>query len=177
MKHLMKGIACVVLSLAVCLVVAGCMNSNRGEQDANVTPMVSATPFPTGTAPGMGMPLATPNVTTQPYDWTGNAAAVEDKIGRISEIGNARVLVNGTTALVGVTFDEAYKGEMTQRIHDMIASEVQAVDPQVKVVAVTAEQEDVAKITELADKVQSGTPIAELEQEIDTIVRNATTMQ
>ena len=43
--------------------------------------------------------------------------------------------------------------------------------------AVTSEKEDVDKINDIADRMAKGTPESELESEIDTIVRNVTTMQ
>ena len=43
--------------------------------------------------------------------------------------------------------------------------------------AVTSEKEDVDKINDIADRMAKGTPESELEPEIDTIVRNVTTMQ
>ena len=66
---------------------------------------------------------------------------------------------------------------MTSRIRDMVASEVQQADPAIKTVAVTSEKEDVDKINDIADRMAKGTPESELESEIDTIVRNDTTMQ
>ena len=111
------------------------------------------------------------------FDWLNMGTGVEDKINMLSEIQTSRVIVNGNTALVGVTFTNQYKGEMTQRIHDMVAGEIQAADRNVQTVAVTAEEEDVRKINELADKMTAGTPASELESEIDAIVRNVTTVQ
>jgi hypothetical protein len=47
---------------------------------------------------------------------------------------------------VGVVYTPQYKGEMTQRIRDMIAGEVMTADPSIQVVAVPAEAQDVAPV-------------------------------
>ena len=106
----------------------------------------------------------------------GDHALPQDKINQLSEIQKSTVVVTGKTALVGVTFTGSYAGELTQRIHDMVAAQVQSADASIEKVAVTSDKEDVRKIEELASKIQSGTPASDLEQEIDSIARNVTTM-
>ena len=44
-------------------------------------------------------------------------------------------------------------------------------------VAVTANADDVARIFEMSDAVKSGQSVDELDSDIDSIVRNATTMR
>ncbi len=159
--------ACVLaLSVALC----GCMNA--GLRDGSNT----ATPTPAATDGASVMPNST-SIVTAAFDWIKNAGSVEQKINLLSEIESSRVVVTGSTALVGVTFASQYQGEMTSRIRDLVASEVQQADPAIKTVAVTSEKEDVDKINDIADRMAKGTPESELEPEIDTIVRNVTTMQ
>jgi hypothetical protein len=86
-------------------------------------------------------------------------------------------VVTGNTALVGVVFTPQYKGEMTQRIRDMIAGEVMNADPSIQVVAVTAEPQDVATIQKLAQQQRSGASTDQLKTEVEGIVRNATTLR
>ena len=50
-------------------------------------------------------------------------------------------------------------------------------DPAVKTVAVTAEETDVQTVGSIADRIAAGTGIEELAEEIEKIVRNATTMR
>ena len=66
---------------------------------------------------------------------------------------------------------------MTERIRDMVAGQVKAADPMLQTVAVTANADDVARIFEMSDAVKSGQSVDELDSDIDSIVRNATTMR
>ena len=112
-----------------------------------------------------------------PFDWANRVSEIEGAIARISEISQARVVVSGTTALVGVKYDNAYKGEMTERIREMVASEVLKADPSIQTVAVTANSEDVQKVNDLADQIRAGRSADELSADINAIVRNATTLR
>lgn len=112
-----------------------------------------------------------------PFDWANSAAGIEQAISQISELSEARVVVTNTTALVGVKFDNAYKGQLTERIREMVAAEVLKADPNIQTVAVTSDDEDVAKVYDLSDKIRAGRTADELSSEINAIVRNATTLR
>ena len=112
-----------------------------------------------------------------PFDWANGAADIEKAIARISELSDARVVVTNTTALVGVQFDNAYKGELTERIREMVAAEVLKADPAIQTVAVTSAPEDVKKVYELSEQIRSGRTADELSAQINSIVRNATTLR
>ena len=75
-----------------------------------------------------------------PFDWKNNAAQVETAINQISEIADSRVVVAGTTALVAVRYTDAYQGETTERIREMVAGAVREADPTIQTVAVTSEE-------------------------------------
>lgn len=179
-----KWMAMVLCAAMLCAILAGCMNAG-----ARVTPDMEPSGRPEDSVmPGVdfgesmspstdGTNNASSAVLPAPFDWLNMGAGVQDKINMLSEIQESRIIVNGNTALVGVTFTGQYKGEMTQRIHDMIAGEIQQADSNIQSVAVTAEQEDVRRINEIADKIAAGTPVSELEGEIDSIIRNMTTIQ
>ena len=106
-----------------------------------------------------------------------NAARIEGQINRISEIAESRVVVAEDTALVGVKFDSAYKGEMTERIREMVAAEVMAADPEITTVAVTAAEDDVEDIYEISERTLAGREMDSLKEDIQEIVRNATTLR
>lgn len=111
------------------------------------------------------------------FDWRANAAQIEGRINEISEVSESRVVVTGSTALVGVKFASAYQGEMTERIREMIAGVVREADPSIQTVAVTAEEGDVDKVYGFADQIQSGQDGDTLAEDINRIVRNITTMR
>ena len=186
----------VILRLAVVgAALAACMNNDA----ANTQPAPTANYEPNATmgaqngsgAAGMtqndasnmnsaannGNTAATTDGALNPFDWANGAADIEKAIARISELSDARVVVTNTTALVGVQFDNAYKGELTERIREMVAAEVLKADPAIQTVAVTSAPEDVKKVYELSEQIRSGRTADELSAEINSIVRNATTLR
>lgn len=168
-----KWISLALCAAMACLMLAGCMNN-----DGTMTPKTEASMAPADSAqPDANETNAVQSGLEQVFDWMTQGVNVESKINMISEIQSSRVVVNGQTALVGVTFANQYQGEMTERIHDMVAGEIQSADAGIQTVAVTAAKEDVDKINEIADKLQTGTPISEVEDEIASIIRNVTTIQ
>jgi len=177
----MKKISMALVCLMACLLLlTGCMNSNNrtlgntAQPSANPFGDMDLMPDASNQADTTGRPTA--SSTASPFDWMTGRTGVEDKINQLSEIEKSTVVVMGNTALVGVSFTDSYAGELTQRIHDMVAAQVQQADANIKTVAVTAEEEDVKKIEEIASRIQSGTAAQDLEQEIDSIARNVTTM-
>ena len=193
----------VILILAVAgAALAACMNNDA----ANVQPEPTANYYPNATmgatemsgannansgaansangatsnasgATNAGNTTATTDGALNPFDWANGAADIEKAIAGISEIADARVVVTNTTALVGVKFDNAYKGELTERIREMVAAEVLKADKAIQTVAVTSAEEDVKKVYDLSDKIRSGRTADELSAEINSIVRNATTLR
>lgn len=177
--------------------LTACMNSAGTPEAVNPTPFAAQTADVSPTGTGMlndnGTGLSTDNgaanpqtVTSAPaqqgaasgtFDWTSNAGDIENRINQISEIAESRVVVNGDTALVAVKFAPSYQGEMTERIREMVAAVIMEADPAVKTVAVTAEDADVQTVGSIADRIAAGTGIEELAEEIEKIVRNATTMR
>lgn len=172
-----KNVGWIVMALCAalaCVALTGCMNSGK---PASPTAQPGERPEASAAAGTDAIGMTNPATAAPAFDWAQKGAEVEAKIGLLSEIQSARVVVVGNTALVGVEFTGEYQGEMTQRIRDMVAGEVQTADPNVQTVAVTAEQEDVEKIKALVDRMAAGTPASELEGEVDSIVRNVTTIQ
>lgn len=162
-----------LLVLAVSFAAVGCMN--RGGEDT-----VKVSPSPTPNYNPQNAETKDYGITRQSaerFDWTTDAARVEARIGRISEISEARVVVTGNTALVGVQFNQAYRGEMTERIREMVAAEVMAADPEITTVAVTAEHDDVEDIYEISERTLVGREMDTLKADIQEIVRNATTLR
>ena len=173
----------IFLALALALVIGvtatGCMNQGSGMLlDDNRDTASPGRPSP---APGAQVENAADGqgAATEGgrFDWTRDASQVEARLGQISEISEARVVVTGDTALVGVRFDKAYQGEMTERIREMVAAEVMAADPQITTVAVTADGDDVKEVYELSERTSLGKDLDTLKEDIEEIVRNATTLR
>ena len=191
-----KIIPVILIVAAACLALAACMNN--GGTSVQPTPGPTANYAPKSTdgsaqngngAAGLtnsgdaannganGNTAATTDGALNPFDWANGAADIEKAIARISEVSDARVVVTNSTALVGVKFDNAYKGEITERIREMVAAEVLRADPNIQTVAVTASEDDVDKVYELSEQIRAGRTADELAAEINAIVRNATTLR
>ena len=191
-----RRVIILTLLLAAGVLLTGCMNNGT----TGVKPTATADFMPGNTNGGQGVnnPTATvqPTVTNQtgmdgttgsttthsdgaltPFDWANNASQIEQAIARISEVRESRVVVTGTTALVGVKFDSVYKGQLTERIREMVAAEVMKADPSIQTVAVTSDEGDVQKVYSLSDQVRAGRTADELKEDINAIVRNATTLR
>ena len=166
-----KRIFGVVLAAALCLSLTACMSNGRDEVRPKVTTQTNYLPEATMS------PMT--NVTQAPvsFDWVTGSGQIEANVSRISEIEDCRVVVTGTTALVGVKFAEAYQGEVTERIREMVAAEVMKADPAIQTVAVTAENDDVEDVYEISDELRSGKPAETVANDINEIVRNATTIR
>ena len=190
-----KVLSLILAVLAVCAALASCMRNDAARVDQTPEPTASYAPRGGATAgPTAGVygesetPPSVSGATvnegdtsastgTSAFDWMNGAADIEKAIGQLSEISEARVVVADTTALVGVKFDPAYKGEMTERIRQMVASEVLKADPAIQTVAVTAHDADVQKVYALSDQVRAGRTVDQLKNEINAIVRSATTLR
>lgn len=163
-----------ILMISICLMLTACMNNDAAKMQVTTEPSADFMPNATN---NMGNTSESTGGALGAFDWANGAANIESNINQISEISESRVVVTGTTALVGVKFTNAYKGEMTERIREMIAGEVMKADPNIQTIAVTSDEEDVTKVYSLSDQVRSGRTMNDLATQINEIVRNATTLR
>ena len=180
--RLSKWTLLAALLAVAALSLAGCMNAGNRVDTVAPSPSAGATAGTgsvgdsngtnqSGLANGAGTGAATP------FDWKNNAAQVETALNQISEIADSRVVVSGTTALVAVRYTDAYQGDTTERIREMVAGVVREADPTIQTVAVTSEESDVTAVYELADRIRAGENADDMADEINRIVRNPTTLR
>ena len=200
---LRKSVTLILLLTLAATLLAACMNDNGTQLSSTPEPTASFAPEATNSylgnssggtdAAGTGSNAGAANSANDtgstgntssatdgalvPFDWANSAAGIEQAIGQISELSEARVVVTNTTALVGVKFDNAYKGQLTERIREVVAAEVMKADPSIQTVAVTSDEADVQKVYALSDAIRAGRTADELSQDINAIVRNATTLR
>jgi len=186
----------MALVLALGMALTGCMNDGVRQAQTSPTATADFMPGTTNGGEGVNNPTATANPTIMgdnngnggntansstgaltPFDWVNGAARIEKAISGISEISDSRVVVTNSTALVGVKFDNVYKGRLTERIRQMVAAEVLRADPSIQTVAVTSDEGDVTRVYQLSDQIRAGRTADELAADINAIVRNATTMR
>ena len=173
-----KIIVALTTFVALTLSLAACMNTAQ-EPAVTAAPSADATGMATFMPDGTPAPTDALNQTglNAAFDWRSNAPQIEERIDQISEISESRVVVTGSTALVGVKFASAYKGELTERIREMVAGVVREADPSIQTVTVTAEAGDVDAVYGFADQIQTGKNGDDLAEDINRIVRNITTLR
>ena len=156
----------IAMSLIMAFCLTGCMSAGDETSTATAAPTQQPVVTAEATAAASG------------FDWNSGAQNVEAALEQLSEVAQARVAIAGKTALVGVTFDDVYKGEMTERIRDMIAGVVKKADPSIERVAVTAAEDDVAKIFEFTDSIRADATktFDNFREDIQRIINNVTTM-
>ena len=174
----MRVFKCILGSLmavALCVAMTACMN-NGGNVAPEQTTQTDFMPEATGTD-GNANGVAGATQAPAAFDWLTGAGQVEASVNRISEIADSRVVTTGSTALVGVKFTSAYQGELTERIREMVAAEVMKADPSIQTVAVTAVEGDVNNVYDISERLRGGEPAETLGEQINEIVRNATTLR
>lgn len=163
----------LTLALAACVSLTACMSNGndaaRPQATTKTDYLPESTQAPKTVVQSTQAPVA--------FDWVTGSGQIEANVNRISEIEDSRVVVTGTTALVGVEFADAYQGEVTERIREMVAAEVKKADPNIQTVAVTADDDDVDDVFEISDRLRGGEPAESLGTKIEEIVRNATTLR
>ena len=170
----------VTMVITMSIVLAGCFNSATQPTevpDETLVPAVTAEPTLAPNAEMLPEQTDAPGTAVAPFDWMAGGNAVTSRINLFSEVAESVIVTSEQTALVGVKFTSTYKGQMTQRIKDMIAGEVMAADTAITVVAVTADEADYTKIQALAQRKQQGATDAEIKPEVDQIVKNIGTMR
>ncbi len=148
-----KKLCIAVLSLlaAVLLVSCACDTapSPSPRAGATATPRASLMPSASPAPSPETTPQASPeesgeaggqesNTDTENKDMDADALRAE--VEKLSEVKSAVVATMGDTALVGVTFDDAYQGTLTARITEMVTERVQSAEAALTNVRVTADQ-------------------------------------
>lgn len=137
----------------------------------------TTTPTP-GTTPGMpgttGNNQTTPGVTprTSTTNITGDRAKkIASEIAKEKNIKSASCVVNGNTAVVGLQFDEQYKGKVTDAIKQSVNKRVKDLEPTIKKVIVTADPDLLSRIKTVARDIEKGKPLTGFTKEIEEIIR------
>lgn len=164
MKKWFLALLCMV---AASVVMAGC-----SAKTMSVSP--TASPMATNVPP-TNSPMATAEVTAEPSpaatagatDMTpAQAGKLAEKIAQavqqISEVEEAKVVVNNGRALVAVKFDAQYSAGLDDRMKQQIIQTVQKVDDTLKDVEVTDDDTLYGQIKGLGERVSNVTGLDEL---------------
>lgn len=168
----------LMAALLVCAMTTAC-SMNNGANSAVPTPTLMTSPGFGGTsgltpAATGGVGLGNDSVSMTAAMTTAESAALSKKANdaaeQVSEIDDCVTAIVGNTCLAGVTFDRQYRGEMTERIRDMVSARIQSVAPSVERVAVTCDPEIAAQINTVAQKIAMAGSLGEVTAEFDGVL-------
>ena len=170
MKKWFLALLCMA---AASMVMAGC-----SAKTMSVSP--TASPMATNVPP-TNSPMATAEATVEPSpaatveatDMTpAQAGKLAEKIAQavqqISEVEEAKVVVNNGRALVAVKFDAQYSAGLDDRMKQQIIQTVQKVDDTLKDVEVTDDDTLYGQIKGLGERVANVTGLDELADDFET---------
>ena len=143
-----KTFACLLI---LALLLTGCASN----ADTQPSPSV-----------GMTTPMTSPNVTNMPSA-TNNMDGVLGSDAQ--QLTTADAVAIGNMALVGVTYDSSYQGELDDRIRGMVLDRAKAVNPAIQSVAVTDDPTAFSEIASLYQMLQSGSPYTTVKTNADTL--------
>lgn len=163
-----------LLCLTLTLLLTGCASN----ADTQPSPSV-----------GMTTPMTSPNVTNMPSatnnmdgvlgsdaqqittadDALTASKELRDAVEKLTEIDTATAVAIGNMALVGVTYDSSYQGELDDRIRGMVLDRAKAVNPAIQSVAITDDPTAFSEIASLYQMLQSGSPYTTVKTNADTL--------
>jgi len=165
---LKKSLLFVTMTMLMVLLLTGCMG-NTVKPSVTVTPKAtaSAVPSATPTASPSAMPTEMPSASPEssltpgatdaspapsdaPMGNTYDTEALRTEVEKLSEVKTAVVAAMGTKALVGITFDPAYQGTLTDRIVEMVGEQITEKEKGITEVAVTSDPEQISQIEALS---------------------------
>jgi YhcN/YlaJ family sporulation lipoprotein len=98
------------------------------------------------------------------------AEKLADVAAEQKEVESASCLITGDTAMIGLQFDDQYKGKLTDDIKEQVDKRVRKADTRIKRVVVTADPDLVSRIEEIFDETGKGKPLSGFADEINEII-------
>ena len=106
------------------------------------------------------------NTTMTPAEAGRMAEKIAEAVERISEIGDAEVIVEGNRALVAVEFDDQYSAGLDDRMKQLIIDTVKKTDNQITEVSITDDDTLYGQVKSLAERIGKATGLDELTNDI-----------
>ena len=165
----MKKILLLILALVLMVGLTACA--------ANTTPAPKelVTPFPTvmpgtntlGESPAPESAIVSSMTCAES---TALSQKANDAAVKISEVDSCVTAIIGDTCVAGVAFDSQYKGELTDRIRDMVTSRIQSVAPTLERIAITSDPELAATIGDIANKITQTNTLTTLTDDLTAVI-------
>jgi YhcN/YlaJ family sporulation lipoprotein len=113
-------------------------------------------------SPGMGDRIGN--------DSQQRAEEIANKVSDLREIESATCLITGNTAMVGVQFNQQYKGDLTDQIKKKVDRTVKDQDDRISRVIVTADPDIVTRIEDIFKQIGEGRPLSGFTKEINELI-------
>jgi len=182
-KQLIVPLLCALAAL----MLSGCTSNADpipSPINGSSTPMTSPM-----TSPGMNRDGVSPNATTLPDavgDMLTGAVAriagtddalkasqqVRDAVNKLTEVDSSVCVAADNKAIVGVTYDNAYRGKMDDRLRGMILSRAKAIHPAIDTVYVTDDPAVANEVASLYQMLQTGSPYSTIKANLDSLTSN-----
>ena len=103
-------------------------------------------------------------------DYTERVEDIAERAAELKEIESATCVITGDTALIGVQFDEQYKGGVTDSIKKKVENACKDEDPRIERVIVTADPDIFARIEDMLEDIGKGRPVSGFAEEINELI-------
>ena len=110
------------------------------------------------------------NISPMNTNMQERAERVANAAARVKEVESATCLITGNTAMVGLQFNEQYKGQLTDSIKRQVEKRVRETDNRINRVVVTADPDLVSRIEEIFREIGNGRPISGFTEEINEMI-------
>ena len=158
-----KSLVLFVCLFLILTLAAACTQMRTPRQDQQQRRRaVRMYPVQPGESQERGTPSAPDGTPTKTDNrqYTERARRIANKVADIDEIESAACVITGNTAMIGVQFNEQYKGKMTDAIKKKIDQVVKQADTRIDRVAVTADPDVVSRIRDIFRDIGQGKPVS-----------------
>lgn len=174
-RTLLQAAALLVCALALTACAAESEPMASPSPTANAAtaqPSASAEPSPsdmaTLTAGETESPMA---MGVQDADKARQAAEeLKNELEQLSEVTDAKVVIAGQQAAVGLTFDTQYQAGVTDRMREMVRERLDGVVSGVTRLAVTDDATQMETISQLSEQLQNATDLTDIENKLSALI-------
>lgn len=174
-RTLLQAAALLVCALALTACAAESEPMTSPSPTANAAtaqPSASAEPSPsdmaTLTAGETESPMA---MGVQDADKARQAAEeLKNELEQLSEVTDAKVVIAGQQAAVGLTFDTQYQAGVTDRMREMVRERLDGVVSGVTRLAVTDDATQMETISQLSEQLQNATDLTDIENKLSALI-------
>lgn len=137
---------------------------------ATAQPSASAQPSPSDMATQTAGQTESP-MGVQDADMARRAAEeLKNELEQLSEVTDAKVVIAGQQAAVGLTFDAQYQAGVTDRMRDMVKERLDGVVTGVTRLAVTDDTAQLETIGQLSEQLQNATDLTDIENKLSALI-------